>query len=81
MVLRHGEELAVSEALRVGPVIRLRFPQNHADLLELVHLAGAWEEWLERVQLRHDATEREDIDGVVVGTAAEDVLRGAVPSR
>ena len=43
LVLRHGEKLAVGEALRIRPVLIARLAQNHGNLMELVHLRRARE--------------------------------------
>ena len=55
--------------------------EDHADLLKLVHLAGAREERLEGVELGHDAAEGEYVNRVIVRSAAQNVLGRSVPSR
>ena len=37
LMLWHGEKLAVSEALRIGPVFVARLAEDHGNLVELVH--------------------------------------------
>lgn len=49
------------------------------DLLELVFVGGAGEEWAARVHLRHDAPRGPDVDAGVVGATAEQDIGGTVP--
>lgn len=49
------------------------------NLLELVFIGGAGEEWAARVHLRHDAPRRPNVDAGVVGATAEQDIWGTVP--
>ena len=70
LVLWQSEQLAVSQAPCIRPVIRVGLAQNHTDFLELVHLRRPREEGLERVQLRHNAPQCKDIHWIVIRPAA-----------
>ena len=80
-MLRHREQLSVCQAASIWPVVRIRLAQDHGDLVELVHLGRAREEWLESIELGHDAAQRKDVDGIVIRSTSKDILGGPVPSR
>ena len=80
-MLRQCKHLTVGEPPSVWPIVGIRLPQYHGELLELIHLRATGEKRLEGIQLGHDAAEREDVDRVVVRAATEDVLGCTVPSR
>ena len=62
-----------------GPgALRGRTHQSE-DFLELIFIRGAGEEWTACVHFRHDATSGPDINARVVGAAAKQDVRGAVP--
>lgn len=51
-------------------------PEN---LLELVFVGGAGEEWTARVHFCHDTPSRPDVDAGVVGATAEQDIGGTIP--
>ena len=80
-MIRHIEHFTVSQPLGVWPIVVQWLTHDAADFLELIHLTGSGEEGLERVQLCHNATEGENINGIVVTPTSEDILWGTVPAR
>ena len=78
-MLRHGEHFPISQSFRIRPILRVWFPEDHGYFLKLVHFRTAREEWLECVQLCHDAAESKDINGIVIRSATKDVLGCTVP--
>lgn len=80
LVFGHRKHLAISQSFGIRPIIGIGLAKNLGNFLELVHLGRAREQRFERVELRHDAPKREDVDWVVVRPAAEHVLWGAVPT-
>ena len=64
---------------RPGPLGRRAHQAE--DLLQLVLVGGAGEERPPGVHLRHDAAGGPDVDAGVVGAAAEEHVRSAIPQR
>ena len=79
LVLGHREQFSVGKSSRIRPVVNIWLAEDHRDLVKLIHFGGTREKRFKSIELGHDASEGEDIDRIVVGAAAEDVLRRSIP--
>ena len=79
LVLGHREQFSVGKSSRIRPVVNIWLAEDHRDLVKLIHFGGPREKRFESIELGHDATQSENIDRVVVGAAAEDVLWRPIP--
>lgn len=79
LVVREENATTLSEPLHVWPVLRGRRAENLDDFVELVELAGAWEERLHHVELCHNATQSEDVHWIIVAPRSKNALWRPVP--
>ena len=79
-MIRHLEQLSVRKSFSIWPIVITWLAENPWNFFKLVHLRTSRKQWLECIQLCHNATKSKYVYRVVITSAAKYIFRGSVPS-